>query len=494
MELVRKYRYITITCFVFICLYSLISLVNHYNFRTYALDLGAYTNALYDYIHFQWNDSSVFKVSKENLLADHFDLYLIVLSPLSLVFGTYTLLIVQIVAIIIGGIGVYIYFYTQEERRQIALFGALYFYNFFGVYNAIAFDYHSNVVAAALIPWLFYFVGKRQYLASSILIILVIVSKENMSLWLAFILLGLVFDNKNDVFLRAYLALGAIFSLISFIVITSIVMPAISNNGAYHHFRYSFFGDNLSQAFINFITHPIKAITVLFTNHNNNLHGNYVKAETHIILFISGFFLLFKKPNYILMLVPIYFQKFFHDSDSVWSIAGQYNIEFAPIFAIGIYSIISEFKSPKLRTTLSYSILILVFTATIRTMDNTVFFTDKTRIRFYQKCHYESDFKTIRVHEYLSIIPKDAKVSAQSLFIPHLSLRDNIYQFPIVKDAEFIIYSRRGNAYPLTKAEFELRINELEASEEWEIYLNKEITILKRRKSHYFVSNVVEKM
>ncbi|MBD79048.1 MAG: hypothetical protein CL840_09030 [Crocinitomicaceae bacterium] len=98
------------TILVFGAIYCLISLTNHYNFRTSALDLGLYTNALYDYVHFQWNDSSVFKMYNENLLADHFDLYLILFSPLSLLFGTYTLLVVQIIALLIGGIGAYRFF------------------------------------------------------------------------------------------------------------------------------------------------------------------------------------------------------------------------------------------------------------------------------------------------------------------------------------------------------------------------------------------------
>ena len=67
----------------------------------------AYTNALYDYSHLNWNDSTVFKSGAENLLADHFDLYLILFAPLSLIFKTYTLLIVQIVFILIGGMGIY---------------------------------------------------------------------------------------------------------------------------------------------------------------------------------------------------------------------------------------------------------------------------------------------------------------------------------------------------------------------------------------------------
>jgi len=480
MELIRKYKHIIIVSFLFTILYSLISFVNHYNFRTYALDLGAYTNALYDYIHFQWNDSGVFKEINDNLLADHFDLYLIFFSPLSLIFGTYTLLIVQIIAIILGGWGVYAFLNSQKGNQQIALFGSIYFYSFFGVFNSIAYDYHSNVVAAALIPWLFYFVAKRRFLISSILILLVIVAKENMPLWLGFILIGLAIEYRKDVFLRNYLAFAAIFSLGSFFIITSIIMPAISINETYPHFHYSFLGDNMSQAIIHLLSHPIESIKVLFINHTGNPLGNFVKVETHIMLFVSGLVLLFKKPHYLLMLVPIYFQKFFHDNYPMWGIDIQYNIEFAPILAIGIFSVISEFKEIKTQKTVSYFVLFFAIAATIRTMDNTVLHTDKSRIRFYKKDHYQRDFDVKTVHNQLSKIPKDAKVSAQSPLIPHLSLRDDIYQFPIIKNAEYIVYSRKLGFYPLSEEEFELKVNELENSMNWEILYDGDIKILRK--------------
>ena len=70
-------------------LYALISLVNHYLFKTYALDLGLYTHAMYDYVHFRIDDCSMFKAVPHSILADHFDLYLILLSPLVYVFGSW---------------------------------------------------------------------------------------------------------------------------------------------------------------------------------------------------------------------------------------------------------------------------------------------------------------------------------------------------------------------------------------------------------------------
>ncbi len=451
MKQIQKHQNLIIICFLFTFLYSSISLINHYNFRTYALDLGLYTNALYDYIHFQWNDSTVFLETKNNLLADHFDIYLIIFSPLSLILGTYTLLIVQILAIIIGGVGVYKFFSSTKENSKIALFSALYFYSFFGIFGALAFDYHSNVVAATLVPWLFYSLAQRKILVSSLFIILIIIAKENMSLWLTFILFGLLFEYRKDLYMNIFLLIAAFFSLFSFVLITAFIMPAISTSGTYPHFHYSYLGENIYQAVIHLILHPIESIKVLFTNHNNSPHGDLVKIETHVILLTSGFILLLKKPQYILMLIPIYFQKFFHDNDSMWGIGEQYNIEFAPIFAIGIFKVISEINVKKNQLITSFIVLLFAIASTIRTLDSTVIFTDKIRSRFYKKAHYQKQYDLKSVYQHLSKIPDDATISSQSPFLPHLSLRDNIYQFPIIKNAEYIVYSRHENSYPLSK-------------------------------------------
>ena len=88
-------------------IFSSISLVNHYNFRTYAFDLGLFNNALFDYAHFRMNHYSLMKEFFPNALGDHFSLLTLFFSPLYWIFGTYTLLIVQVLAILSGGLGVF---------------------------------------------------------------------------------------------------------------------------------------------------------------------------------------------------------------------------------------------------------------------------------------------------------------------------------------------------------------------------------------------------
>ena len=156
MELFKKHKFIIITSSSFVILYSLISLVNHYCLRTYALDLGLYTNAAFKYAHFQLADSSMIKEYSEPILGGHFDLYLLLFSPLIYLFGTYTLLIVQIIALMIGGLGVYNYFrIIGAENKNTPVFFFFFFYPFFGVLGALSYDYHSVVVASSIVTWFF---------------------------------------------------------------------------------------------------------------------------------------------------------------------------------------------------------------------------------------------------------------------------------------------------------------------------------------------------
>ncbi|MDO9510314.1 MAG: DUF2079 domain-containing protein [Bacteroidales bacterium] len=467
---------------LFAVIYGLISLVNHYNFRTYALDLGAYTNALYDYIHFQWNDSTVFKETGENLLADHFDLYLIFFSPLSLLFGTYTLLIVQIIAILAGGLGVYKYFSFKPETRSVALMAMLYFYLFFGVFSAVSFDYHSNVVAASLLPWFFYFIQSRKIYHSVVLAVLILVAKENVSLWMSFICLGLLFQYRKDILLRKVLFFLFLFSLFYFVWITSVIMPAISNANAYPHFHYSCLGKNGGEAMVFLITHPFQAVKMLFINHIQHPNADFVKLELHVLLIISGIPLLIKKPQFLFMMIPIYFQKLFHDNYLMWGIDGQYSIEFAPLLAIGVFSVISDFKVESIKKWSAVAAVFLAMVISIRVMDNTIMFTNKSKIRLYQASHYSRNYHVAEIHKVLSEIPPLAVISAQSPFLPHLSLRPSIYQFPVIKDAEYILFSRKENPYPMDTATFNAKVSGLLNSPEWIIqFSNDHCSLLRKR-------------
>ncbi len=462
---------VVLILFGFLVLYSSVSLVNHYCFRTSALDLGAYTNALYDYIHFQWNDSTVFKQTRENLLADHFDIYLILLSPLSLLFGTYTLLIVQIVALVFGGYGIFRYF-ESKASGFLSLFAMLYFLSFFGVFSAISFDYHSNVVSACLIPWFFLFAHQRKRIPTLILFVFILIGKENISLWMFFICLAFIFEFRNDLSSMKLYAGLAFISLFYFLGVTQVVMPAISESNQFHHFKYSALGKNYGEAIAFLLRHPFDAVQLLFINHSEFSHANWIKAEMHLILILTGLPILFVKPKFLFMLIPIFAQKMFHDNPNVWGVYGQYNIEFAPILSLGVFEVVSQIRKKAQAKNVSYLILFLCIITTIRIMDYSVAYSDKAQVRFYKKEHYVRQFNIQKIRQQLNAIPSTAIVSAQSTFLPHLSYRDYCYQLPNILDAEYMVFSVSENPYPMTSRAFNLFVEEILSSKHWQIMVS----------------------
>ncbi len=481
MNRILKYKYLIIIV-LFGLLYSLIVFVNHYLFRTYALDLGLYTQAAYKYAHLKIADSTMMKCYYEPLLGGHFDLYLILFSPLIYIFGTYTLLIVQIVAILLGGIGIYNLFKIKENKKvSLAFWAMIYFYSFFGIFSALSYDYHSVVVASAIIPWFFYTIKLKKFWLSALLLFFILISQENISLWLFFICIGLIIEFRTETRTVFVLSIFAMISIIYFIVVIQYIIPLFSVNNQYGGFLYSVLGNTPAEALKTLLTNPFNSIKILFINHTNNSNGDYVKLEFHIFILLSGGYLLFKKPAYLLMLVPLYAQKLFHNDYIMWGIDGQYSVEFAPILAIGTFSVLKQIKNKcNLRIVLGI-LLVGTIGTTIRLMDHTKYYTNKSRIRFYQASHYQHYYDVKNIYKQLNQIPVNASVSAQSSFVPHLALRDKIYQFPIIKDAGYIVLSPKGNTYPMEKDNFDSLLYHLEDSKKWIVkYKSKELIVLKK--------------
>ena len=177
---------------IFGILFSLISIPNHYNFRTYAFDLGINNNALWDYMHFKWNYCTVMDPHFTNLLSDHFSLFPVLISPFAWIFGTYTLLLFQITAMLWGGIGIYLLLSNLLKNSKLALIGMIHFFSMWGIYSALAFDYHDNVIGTMLVPWFLYYIHQNKWKQAIPWFALILISKENIALWMIFICIGMI--------------------------------------------------------------------------------------------------------------------------------------------------------------------------------------------------------------------------------------------------------------------------------------------------------------
>ena len=445
-------------------LYALISLVNHYLFKTYALDLGLYTHALYDYAHFRMADCSLFRPQAQNLFSDHFDLYLPLLSPLVYVFGSYTLLLVQIVAALLGGWGVYKLISLYTDDGLMPVLAAPVFFVSFGVIHAIAFDYHSNVLTAMMLPWLLYFLKQRRFAMASVFVVLFVIGKENMSLWLFFIAIALMWDYRKDKKALWHLVAYAAFSLAYFFIINMIVMPRIGGSGA-GFARYAHLGDNYVDIAGSLLAHPWETLKLFFTNTMGYSKFDGVKQEFYICALASGMLLTLLKPNYLLMLAPLLAQKMLAVDPNFWGVSFQYSVEFVPVLVVSSFLVLVKLKNAKWRKALGFVLLLSTVLTTFYTIGvpKSTILVDQLCV--YQGRHYEQkEFDVHYAYNVIDRIPDDASVCAITPFVPHLAMRDTIRNFANTKDvrtdyvlitAPYFEYERQGVLVLKNRDEYE---------------------------------------
>jgi len=421
----------------------------------------------------------------ENILSDHFTLMPIFFSPLYWIFGTYTMLIVQVIAILFGGLGIYKLIIHQSGNIILGYLSLIHFFLIWGIYSALGFDYHDNVIGTMFVPWFIFFLQKDKYLYSSLFFILILISKENMALWAVFICLGLMIIHIRNKAKFLFLSSLSLASLLYFIIVVKFIIPAFGNEGRnYLHFHYMVLGNNFSEAITNLSTHPIKYFELFFTNHLNDSTGDGIKMETIITFLFSGGLVLLIRPQFMLMLIPVFFQKFFSDDFTKWGLSGQYSIEFAPILTIGLFYFLMKIK-PDFSYPLAVIAILSCGTISIVKIEKQLpYWYDGTNLQFYKKKHYQCDFDREKVFEAFKKIPENASVSAESYLIPRLAFRDKIYHFPDIVDAEYIILVPHDkNNYSFTDiVSLEQKTDELIHSGEWFVYFDNGTALILKKK------------
>jgi len=389
-------------------------------------------------------------------------LYLLLLSPLVYLFGSYTLLIVQIAAVLFGGWGIYklIGLYSDDDWMPV-LAAAVFFFSF-GIIHALSYDYHSNVVSAMMIPWMLYSLKKGRFGLSALFAVLIVIGKENMSLLLFFIALGLMWDYRKDRKSLWFLAGCALFAVIYFVIVNMLILPRLGAQGI---IRYDYLGSNYLEIAKTLITKPKETLRILFANTNMPSRYDGVKAEFYFCALLTGMVFTLLKPNFLLMLVPLIAQKMLSIDPTFWGISFQYSVEFMPIIVIASFLVIVKLRKKIWRMTLASCLLLSTVLTTFYTIGIPKSQVWLDQLCVYQGRHYEQkDFDVHFAYEVIKQIPDEASVCAITQFVPHLALRDEIRNFSDTRDvktdyvlitAPYFEYERRGVLVLKNRDEYE---------------------------------------
>ena len=484
----KKINKPTIIIFVFALIYLSQVILNHYYFKTYAFDYGLYNNAFFDYGHFRINDNPLTTPPLKNFLQDHLALPLIIFSPLYFLLtwltGTYTLLIIEVAFILIGGWYTYRFIKDLTGDETISLLALFHFFILSGHFSALSGDYHDTVVGASLMPVFLYYMQKRSYWKSVIPFLFMLFTKENFSLWLIFVSTALILmnlkDKKHILVNSAYLVVSLVYLILAF----KVFIPYFEQpEKLFWNFHYSKLGNSMGEVASYLVHHPIDGVKLFFNNPTGDPTFDYIKVEFYVVCLLSGAFVLFYRPILLIMFIPIVAQKMLNDRYVCWGIESYYMIEVVSILTLAVFIALEKIKQKKVQHWIAWIIVILTTLTTLEVLYHRQLpWYRKDKECFYCVERYKPPFDVQSVHKVLKIIPDNAKVVAHTSLVPHLAFRDYIYMYPQIRDADYIALLIGQNTYPLKKEEYAEKVIKLRNDKNWTIiYDQYPLLILKKK-------------
>lgn len=406
--------------------FTFFTFTRHDNFLSGKFDLGNMTQTVWNTAHgnfFTLTDpDGARQISR---LADHADFIMVLFSPLFYIWNSpKVLLFIQTFVLTFGGFFVYLISQKVLKKEKISLILAISFYLNFWVQEQNIFDFHAVALATTFLLATYYFLIRKKYFYFAVFLILSVLTKENVYLVAAIFGLFLIFKLKKRL-------IGTLLFLVSLFLFYFLVAKAIPAARGSHHFAldyYSYLGDSLIQIVGNAIFKP----WIIF----QHLVSFSTLAYLFQTLIPTGFLSIFA-PVFLIFALPDLAINLLSKDPNLHSYQYHYGAVIVPFVYIsavyGISYILKRVKFKKVSEVIFYYLIFI-------TIISLYYFsplpgTKNEDIDIYNTNNYS------QIYTYLSIIPKDAQVSASNHIGAHLSLRKVIYVLPNgMENSDYIVF------------------------------------------------------
>lgn len=421
----------------FTVLYASMSLLRHWHFGSSGYDLGIFDQAIWHYSNFETPASTIRGVS--NLWGDHFHPILLLLAPLGWVFhGAEGLLIIQALLFALSSLPVY-WFVKKRLGGVGALLITLSYLLFWGMQNAVAFDFHEIAFAVPLIACAIYFIDVKNWTCYWVSIGLLLLTKEDLSILVVFF--GIFLMAKK--YWKAGI-ISATVGLAWFFLATKLFIPVFAGSGgAYAYWTYSGIGPSPVGAIKNSVLNPLLIPRTIINSR--------LKLKTAWFIFNPFLLAPFFSPL-IILAIPLILERFLSTNIIYWVTDFHYTATISPILAMAAGDSLYSLKKalPLLKPIRRWQGTIIILLAAF-VLANNFRLAPKFPLWALHRLQYwnlsESD-KAGR--SALSLIPKTSSVAAQDGITPHLTHRDRIYSINGNEPStDFIIVCTCVSPWPL---------------------------------------------
>lgn len=416
--------------------YASLSILHHRHFYSSAFDLGIFDQVIWHYSRFETPYSSIhMNLPSENILGDHFHPILMLLAPLYwFTDNVEALLAAQALLFAIPIIPIFLFTEKRLGKTAAYLF-ALSYSIYWGIQRAVDFDFHEIAFAVPLIAFAIYFIDEKRWKAYFVCIALLLLTKEDLSLLVAFF--GLYLITLRHV-KKGLVSLAA--GCVWFLLALKIIIPFFAGEAGYHYWSYNTFGSGPFSALETILREPLLFMRTLFSPAE--------KMHTWWYTFFPFLFLAFFSPLAVLM-IPLLSERFLSSNDLYWSINFHYSASITPVIVMasadGLKKLTGLVKAINLRR-----IIIISLSGIILSLN--LYLLPKFQLWGLTKYSYRhrNDIEHTG-YKAIALIPPDATVAAQSNIVPHLSHRQRIFLITpalVLPDTEYIIISKHISPQP----------------------------------------------
>lgn len=358
-------------------------------------------------------------------LADHSDILLVLFAPLYLIWSDpRMLLMIQSLALACGGIVVYFLGKEIIKNEKLSLALSISFYLNFWIHEQNIFDFHAVSIGTVLLLTTFLFLLKRRYFWFGFFLLLSVMTKENVFLVASIFGLYLLFRQKK---IMSGIILTIVPTLI-FFYLTSKAIPDARGNIHFALSYYSYLGGSTQGIVKNLIINP----QIIF----KHLFSWPTIAYLHEIFTPTGYLALIN-PIYLVFALPDMAISLLSSNQNLRSYQYHYGAIIMPFVYIstmyGIITLKRKLKYQHIDKAIFYYILFTAFLTAY-------FYSPIPGMKDADYRPYTTQ-NTKEISEYLSLIPKNASVSASNNIGAHLSHRENIYVIPFaMNSADFVVF------------------------------------------------------
>ena len=405
---------------VYTGLMAFLSIRNHDLYQTFGWDLGFFDQLMWQAA--RGNLNFVSTIGDINLLGDHFQPVLYLLTPLYWIWDDVRiLLIAQTFLVTAAVIPLYIIAKKKLHSEFVSISVCTSYLIFSGTQFTITNEFHQSAFIPLLLSLGFYWMELGKILRGLFTFVSLLLVKEESALLL--MALGIMYSikfRKGPTLRRKAGPLLILVGAIGFFLLIRAVIPAISSQSRYIHYGYGSLGETPADIMVSVVRDPLAGIKTLIEPK--------IKLEQIGASIISFGGLPLLSPVSLIPVFQNYAVRFLDDRNiHRWLDNNHYSAPLGPLLAYGTILVFGRMPSFRLG---GYLLLISLGMAIFLRLP--VFSLFKSQLYFTPQ--WAKDIDSI-----VKLVPLDASVATNNSVFPHLSHRDKVYLLPEIKDAEYVV-------------------------------------------------------